>query len=298
MAREKIHNPYDVVMKRMVEADPLAFLHFVGLDGSRAELFDAELSTISPAADYILRVHDPDYLAHFEFLSTHRRNAGSKMLMYDGVAHYNYGLPVESAMVLLRQSADGPGTSGIVESSSSNIYKHHVLRLWEVSPEVVLNGPTALLPLAPLTRVAEKDIPSVVGRMEDRLRSDATAEELWTETLLLLGLKFNPEQAHRLLRGVIRNMRESTTYQEILLEGKAEGLAEGVAMGKAEGIVEGKAEGKAEGERLMILKAGARRFGPPDDRTRATLEGITSPTELERLFDRLFEVESWGDFLR
>ena len=109
MAKEKIHNPYDVVMKRMVEADPLAFLRFVGLDGSKAELFDAELSTSSPATDYVLRVHDPEYLAHFEFLSTHRRNGGRKMLMYDRLAQFNHELTVESAMVLLRQSADGLG---------------------------------------------------------------------------------------------------------------------------------------------------------------------------------------------
>ena len=51
-------------------------------------------------------------------------------------------------------------------------------------------------------------------------------------TYIISGLTLNKEIIHRLLRTEI--MKESVTYQEILLEGEAKGEARGKAEGKAE----------------------------------------------------------------
>jgi len=47
----------------------------------------------------------------------------------------------------------------------------------------------------------------------------------------------------------------------------------------------------------LLLKFGGKRFGVPDASTQAVLEAITSIEELERLADRLMEVESWQELL-
>jgi hypothetical protein len=58
-------------------------------------------------------------------------------------------------------------------------------------------------------------------------------------------------------------MKESTTYQAILEEGRAEGAL-------------------AEARKILIL-LGSSRFGPPDGAMTAALEGITDVERLEEL---------------
>ena len=80
-------------------------------------------------------------------------------------------------------------------------------------------------------------------------------------------------------------MRESTTYMEILEEGIAEGE------------VRGEAKGEAKGERRLILIGGTKRFGEPDEATRARIESLDT-THLEALMVKIFEVESWEELLK
>jgi predicted transposase YdaD len=277
----QIHKPFDVVMKRIVEADPLAMLRFLGRDGESAEPFDADLSTVSPQADSILRVRNPDYLSHAEFVSSYKTDAGRKIMYYGGSAHYNHVLPVYSTMVLLREEADGPAITGRVEYGA-NHYDYDVVRLWQLPTEVILNGPTALLPLAPLTKVKPGELPSVIERMKRPVARDETPDRLWENTLFLLGLKLDPEHAKALMKGLMHNMKDSSIYQEIFEEGLTEGIT----------------KGRTESEREWLLRGGTKRFGFPHAATVAKLETITSPDELTRLYDRLFEVESWDELLR
>src|SRR5438046_2022148 len=104
-------------MKRIVEGDPLAMLRLLGLEGESAVPFDAEMSTISPACDYVLLVKksNQDYLAHMEFQADYRAEMGRRMLLYGAIAHYNHVLPVYGALVLLRPEADGPAITGTVD---------------------------------------------------------------------------------------------------------------------------------------------------------------------------------------
>ena len=52
----------------------------------------------------------------------------------------------------------------------------------------------------------------------------------------------------------------------------------------------------AEARRLLLLQ-GTVRFGPPDEPTRATIEGMSSIELLEPLSIRLLEVSSWHELL-
>ena len=88
---------------------------------------------------------------------------------------------------------------------------------------VILRGGLATLPLALLARVKENELPTVIHAMQARLDSKATknqAETLWTAVYLLMGLNYSDVLIDRLLAGV-QNMKESVTYQKILLSNAA-----------------------------------------------------------------------------
>jgi hypothetical protein len=92
----------------------------------------------------------------------------------------------------------------------------------------------------------------VEARIETR-RLRPHAEDVWSATFILLGLRYSRELARQLLRGV-RSMKESVTYQAILEEGAEKG-----ALAEA---------------RKFVLRQGRVRFGPPDARVPAALEAI------------------------
>jgi hypothetical protein len=72
-------------------------------------------------------------------------------------------------------------------------------------------------------------------------------------------------------------MRDSSTYQAILDEGRV--------------------EGRVEGERRLLLLLGTPRFGEPDAATRTRIESITDSETLERLAARLLSTSSWDELL-
>ena len=298
--------PFDVATKQLVEKDPIAWLRFLGLPGEEAELVDADLSTVVAEADRIFRVRNPDYMAHLELQATYKVDMGDRTFFYNAVTYYKYRISVESIVVLLRKEADGPAMTGVV-AYGSLIFRYRVVRLWLFTPEELLGAPLALLPLVPLTSVSPEDLPEIIQRMEARVEEGApeSRNEFWTATWLLLGLRYNAEVAKQLLRGVM-GMKESSTYQYMMEEGRAEGRIKGIQEGRQEGKQEGRQEGKQEGlqegktneARRMLVLLGRKRLGELDAQTMVQLEAIFSSEELERLALRLFEVESWQELLQ
>jgi hypothetical protein len=47
-----------------------------------------------------------------------------------------------------------------------------VVRFWEEDPESYLNAGIGVVPLAPLTKVSEADLPEVIRRMSDRINNE------------------------------------------------------------------------------------------------------------------------------
>ena len=87
-------------------------------------------------------------------------------------------------------------------------------------------------------------------------------------------------------------MRESTTYQAILREGRQEGII----VGREEGIM----EGRIEGERRLLVRQGTKRFGVPDAATVTAIEAIKDLDRFEALSERILdlEIQTWGDLFR
>lgn len=68
-------------------------------------------------------------------------------------------------------------------------------------------------------------------------------------------------------------MKESSTYQALLEEGRV--------------------EGRAEEARAILLRFGTKRFGEPTTQTHQFIAALISKERIEQLIDRALEVESW-----
>jgi predicted transposase YdaD len=143
------------------------------------------------------------------------------------------------------------------------------------------------LPLAPISAVTEAELPGIIEQMAQRLgqrKYRRQADTIWAAAYVLLGLRHSRELAGQLLRRVL-TMKESVTDQAILEEGEAVGLVKGEARGAL-----------VEAKKLLLLQ-GTNRFGPPDEWTRAAVEGISDLPRLEELSVRLLSVQSWRELL-
>ncbi|MFN8522667.1 MAG: hypothetical protein U0821_06110 [Chloroflexota bacterium] len=226
-----------------------------------------------------------------------------RLLLYYALLSHRHRLPVRSVVILGRPAADGPGLRGTIEhhdvldagSGPRLALRYDVLRLWQHPVQDLRAGNLATLPLAPLSDLGADAPAAVIRRMGERIRRDAPIEQqqtLWTATYLLLGLRYNSREAAELLSGV-RDMRESTTYQAILEEGRSEGRSEGLS----QGLSEGESRGRVQGARLMLLRLGAQKFGLPSPGVAAQINVIEDLARLEALGDRVLQVTSWDELL-
>jgi predicted transposase YdaD len=280
---------YDPTLKVMVETAPESWLPLVNRPPAQVTVEDADLATVvSGAVDKVLRVHaDPPYLLHLDFQAGHdTAQLPPRLRLYNTVLDCRHNLPVLSAAVLLHPGADSRQLTGRVERSfpgqaPHTFLRYHVVRVWRLPVGALLRGGLGTLPLAPISAVRQEDLPEVVRRMNRRLRREehAPAADVWAATSLLLTLRYSDECVRRLLREVtmLKELRESWLYKEIVAEGRAEGAIE-------------------EAQRMLLL-AGSRPFGPPDETTRAAIEAIRDVQKLEELLPRVFEVGSWPELL-
>ena len=283
-------NRFDVSARELVWDDPAAWLERFAI-GPRGplEVIDSDITTLTASADKVLRVGGPDpYLVDLEPHSYHDTGLTRTLWFRQVALDYRHDLPVLTVLLLLCKEANAPGLTRTYERQlpdgwQTNRYNYQVVRLWQEDPEPYLTAQVNLVPLAPLTNVPESEeaLRGLVRRMAERINAEPQprAAKLWTATCLLMGLRFSEELAFQLLEGV-QNMRESTTYQAILREGRQ--------------------EGKVEGEQELLLRQGTKRFGEPDATTIAALEAIQDIDRLGALGERILDpnIQDWNDLLR
>jgi predicted transposase YdaD len=129
----------------------------------------------------------------------------------------------------------------------------------------------------------------VIQRMKVRIGQEprSRAAKLFAVAYLLMGLRYADELTNQLFEG-IEIMKESTTYQRILREGRQEGRKEGETAGRVN-----------EAQRILRLQ-GTKRFGEPSLATAAALEGIADVGRLEALGERILDpdLHNWDDLLQ
>lgn len=280
---------YDAATKALLEIHPEAWLSLLGRPLRPVRVIDADVSTVTAAADKVLLVEDEvPWLLHVELQASRDDSLVRRTLVYNVLLDYRHRLPVASVIVLLRPEADGPELNGLLqrglrEGSAHLDFRYQLVRVWQLQVDVVLTGSPGTLPLVPLCAVSEDALPAAIARMDRRLSAEVTpaeAGQLWTATRVLMGLRFSEEKASMLLQGV-RHMRESVTYQAIVAEGEAKG----------------RAEGKAAEARHLLLRLGRKRLGAIDAKTKAAIEEISSIAQLEDLSERVLDVASWQELL-
>ena len=276
--------PFDATLKELIEGSAAAWLEILGpWPFLRVEVVDADVSTVIAATDKVVRVYSDryDWIMHVEAQSGHEFDLPERTFEYNTLLRRRHKLLVRSVVLLLRREANASNLTGVLqlqfpdEEAPYAVFRYRVVRLWELPVERLLTGDLRILPLAPLTDEAASTLPSVIGRMEDRLRQEAPPEEadkLRTAAFVLLGLRYSPQVAEQLFRGVT-SMEESSTYQYIV------------------------AKGALKGEKRLLMLQGSKRFGPPDAKTAAAIEAITDLERLEQLGERLLDASSWEELL-
>jgi len=278
--------PFDATAKELLEIDPQAWLELLlGRKVGEVRILNVDLSTITTEADSVLLVQEVEpWVVHLEFQSSYDRDLPLRLQRYSILVHYRHRFPVVSIALLLCPDADGPAMTGLLQHRWPDglvyhEFRYNVVRTWERPADEILAGGLATLPLAPLARVKENELPAVIQAMRQRLDREATRSQagmLWTATYVLMGLTYSDELIDRLLEGV-QSMKESVTYQKILREGRAEGLV--------------------EGERRILRRLGGERFGMPDAHIEAALDAIADLERLEQLSVRVLHVKTWDELL-
>jgi predicted transposase YdaD len=286
--------PFDPTFKALVETAPDDWPVLAGAARAPAAVIDADIATVSGAADKVLRVRAADpYLLHLEFVAGHDAAELPGLLhVRNTLLGQRHGLPVRSVVVLLRPGADSPVLTGEYVRAFRGeppyaLFRYRVIRVWHLEPVALLAGGVGTLPLALISAVTEAELPGIIDQMQQRLgqrKYRRQAASVWAATYILLGLRYSRELAGQLLRRVL-TMKESVTYQAILEEGEALGIVKGEARGAL-----------AEAKKLLLLQ-GTNRFGPPDERTQAAVEGISDLPRLEALSVRLLSARSWQELL-
>lgn len=281
---------YDATLKHLVEARPAEWLTYLGLPtGTRIGAVDADVSSVSAAADKVLRVEGNEpYIAHLEFQSGLDADLDRRMLLYNVLLRSRHGLPVRSVVFLLHPRTVTKAVLGRVQDLEDPHcrleFSYRLVRVWEQPPGSFLNGGLATLVLAAVSSAtdSENELAVVYARIAARLRaeaSDAEAREIWMATLIMSGLRHDLGVVERLMKGAW-NMgweENSVTYQAI--------------------IERGVTRGRLQEARAAVLVVGRKRLGEPDVSALTRLQAISDPARLEQLLERALTASSWSELL-
>jgi hypothetical protein len=159
--------PYDPTLKALVETEPESWPVLLGLPKAPTEVIDADIATVSGAADKVLRVSgNPPYLLDLEFVSGHDAAAlPGTLVVRNSLLENRHGIRVRSGVILLRPQADSPQLTGVYERSFPGeepylTFRYAVVRVWQLSPHSLLSGGLGLLPLAPISAMTEAELPA------------------------------------------------------------------------------------------------------------------------------------------
>ena len=292
-------HPFDAAGKDLLETDPVAVAGLLGIvrpPGGIA-LVDAELSTVTAAADKVLRIADErPWMLHVEIQSSGDRSILRRMLQYNALLHARHGLPVDSVVILLVPAADAEEITGRYRSSGPYgppwEFRYRVVRVWKLEAEALLQGPRSLLPRAPIARVSRRKVRGVLRDVVERLKTDATADEanrLFTALGVFLQLRYDAMTAEELIEKM-PEARDLPVFKKW--------IDEGVAQGRSQGLSQGLSRGRILGERDLLRRLATKKFGAPEARHQTVLDAIDTVERLELLSERLLDSNSWDELLR
>src|SRR6202035_1749361 len=137
----------DNTLKHLTELSPQDWVVRGGWSAAPATVIDADIATITGAADKVIRVTgSPDWLLAVDFQSGHDSLAKlPDLLLYNSALFKRHGLPVRSLLVLLHRGADSPQLTGLYERGFPDApfdvaLRYQIVRVWQVPPEQWLSA--------------------------------------------------------------------------------------------------------------------------------------------------------------
>jgi hypothetical protein len=204
-----VSKPFDASPKALLQYGLEDWPAFVGVPAQSVEIIDADISTVTAAADKVLLLHGKDgkRIQHYDFQSGPDATVPCRTHHYNSLLEMRHKLPVESIVVLLAPKANLRVINGSYarklpgEVQLYLYFRYRVLRVWEVPVETILRAGPSVLPLAPLSDVQVNRLPNVIERMKqrfDRLSDRSQVPELWTATRVLMGLRYDKIMTNQL----------------------------------------------------------------------------------------------------
>jgi predicted transposase YdaD len=275
---------FDATLKALLEMSPRDWPALAGHPARTVELIDADVSTVTAAADKVLRLgRPPESLMHVEFQAGPDAALPRRVHVYNALLEDRHDLPVRSVVILLRPQAELANLTGMYErglagEASYLRFGYEVLRVWQLPAEHLLAGGPGILPLAPISAVTPEQVPGVVERMQEQMQPyrGQQAKRIWTATFMLMGLRYERAFTDSVLQGVFK-MEESATYQSI--------------------IAEGARQGALQYARRAVLNMGRRFLGVPTRQAQATIKALDDLERLDTLLVRVPDVANWEELL-
>lgn len=107
---------FDATIKGMLEESPSDWPALAGWPGCQVEVVDSDISTISGAADKVLRIRaKAGWMMHLDFQAGPDRSLPRRTLLYNAVLVDRHELQVRSVVVLLRPEAQLRNLTGVYQ---------------------------------------------------------------------------------------------------------------------------------------------------------------------------------------
>jgi predicted transposase YdaD len=237
--------PWDDSLKKLVQADPQAFVSWFVPEASFTGARPHELKHWTLEVDALLgvQVNEQEMLLHLEFQTYNDPAMAERLLRYNVLARSEYRLPVLSCVIYLLGGGEAsPSPLSWILPTGQEVLQFHYQSVELkalLAEEVLRTGLTGLLPLLPLTKNGARR--EIVETMFSRLLA-AKKIELVPIGYTLASLAFsreNPGDQDWLFRRFHEMhdiLRETPIYQEILKEGREEGLEQGLQRGQLEAL--------------------------------------------------------------
>ena len=282
-----VPKPFDAATKFLTEAQPGDWVSLFALPLGRVQVFDADLSTVTAAADRVFQVGAKEpYLLHLEFQGNTDSEFALRSLLYNAGLRSRYKLPVKTAVILLRPFHGHQHLTGEAlwhdPDDLAIAFHYRVLRIWQMPVQKLLKAGLSLLPLAPVAQVRKNQLPAVLATLRERLDREASPElaaSLWTATYVLLGLRYPRVEVEELMsRDVLELLNTQLLEQSPTYRGFVEEI-------------------ELRHSRTTLLRLGRKRLGEPSSMLLDQVEALQDKERLEALAERLLEVETWDELL-
>lgn len=265
---------WDSTLKRLVKADPPAFVQWLLPEAVFLEELPVEIESLHREVDALLTVtvKDQRMLLHIEFQTYNDPTMARRLMTYNTLLMETYQLPVLSCVIYLLQ--DGTVSQSPLDLFVPTGYRVHTfyfesIEIGRLTAEDLFSiGSDTLLALVPLaedgtqhsvlTQVFEQ-----LGKQREPAQAETQATEVEVIAFTLASFVLQKRNKTADLEWLVRRFREmhdiiqdSPIFQEILREGMEKGMEEGMEKGIEKGIE----KGRLDAARHILLIVTEKRF--------------------------------------